>query len=214
MRRTSTTTNALLGLLGLRPNWSSAELAAPLARNLRFFWPRAESRTYAALRGLESDGLARTTAEPMGPVRNRTRYAISAAGRRRLRAWLASPPRATVLECEPLLRVLLGHLGTPDQVATAVEQIRIDAEAIRDVGRTVGQEYMTGAAPFQDHVQTRALVFDFLTSWSTMLNDWAERSSKTLAAWPDQSPEQRERSALQTIRANLAEIKDQAADPD
>jgi hypothetical protein len=109
--------------------------------------------------------------------------------------------------------VLLGHLGTTDQVAAAVEQIRSDAKAIRDVGRTVGEEYMTGAAPFQAHVQTRALVFDFLTSWSTMLNDWAERSSKTLAAWPDQSPEERERSALQTTAANLAELKDQPADP-
>jgi hypothetical protein len=146
----------------------------------------------------------------MGPLRHRTRYVISAAGRRQLQAWLASPPRATVLECEPLLRVLLGQLGTTDQVKAAVEQIRIDAEAIREVGRTVGQEYVTGNAPFQDHVQSRALVFDFLTSWSTMLNDWAERSSKTLAAWPDQSPEQRERSALQTIRANLDELKEPA----
>ena len=213
MRRTSTTANALLGLLGLRPNWSSAELAAQLARNLRFFWPRAESRTYAALLALESDGLARTTAEPIGPLRNRTRYAITAGGRRQLQAWLASPPRATVLECEPLLRVLLGHLGTTDQVVAAVEQIRTDAEAIRDVGRTVGQEYVIGAAPFQDHVQTRALVFDFLTSWSTMLNDWAERSSRTLAAWPDQTPEERTRSALRAIGANLAELKDRPAEP-
>jgi PadR family transcriptional regulator, regulatory protein AphA len=109
--------------------------------------------------------------------------------------------------------VLLGQLGTTDQVAAAVEQIRIDAEAIRDVGRTVGQEYLTGSAPFQDHVRTRALVFDFLTRWSTMLNDWAERTSKTLASWPDQSPEERQRSALQTIGANLPELTDQPAGP-
>jgi hypothetical protein len=72
---------------------------------------------------------------------------------------------------------------------------------------------MTGAAPFEDHVQTRAPAFDFLTSWFTMLNDWAEQLSMTLEAWPDQSPEQRERLALQTIRANLAELKDHPAEP-
>lgn len=47
MRRTGTTAHAILGLLALRPAWSTYELSQQLRRNMRFFWPRAESRIYA-----------------------------------------------------------------------------------------------------------------------------------------------------------------------
>ena len=45
-RRTATTANAILGLLALRKEWSTWELTKQLRRNMRFFWPRAESRIY------------------------------------------------------------------------------------------------------------------------------------------------------------------------
>ncbi|GAB3881271.1 PadR family transcriptional regulator [Terrabacter terrigena] len=203
MRRTSTTTNALLGLLGLRHTWSSSELTAQIARNMRFFWPRAESRIYAALTVLASEGMVTSSPEPIGPRRNRTRYAITPAGRRRLKAWLASPPRPTVLECEPLLRLLFGHLGTDDQAALAVRRIRNDGERIQAAGRAIGMEFMERRAPFQEHVQMRALVFDFLASWSSMLIDWADRSQATMARWPEQSSQERHEAALAVIAARL-----------
>jgi DNA-binding PadR family transcriptional regulator len=206
MRRTSTTANALLGLLGLRRTWSSSELTAQIARSLRFFWPRAESRVYAALAELESEGLARSSLEPIGPRRNRTRYAITAPGRRRLREWLDSPPRATVLECEPLLRLLIGHLGTEQQAALAVERIRMDGEEIQAAGRGIGQGFVDGVAPFQEHVQMRALVFDFLASWSLMLTDWADRTQETMSRWPEQSAEHRRDAALAIIAARLTDL--------
>ena len=37
MRRTATTANAILGLLALRPEWSTWELTKQLRRNMRFF---------------------------------------------------------------------------------------------------------------------------------------------------------------------------------
>jgi PadR family transcriptional regulator AphA len=206
MRRTSTTTNALLGLLGLRQSWSSSELTAQIARNLRFFWPRAESRIYAALAELVSDGMARSSPEPIGPRRNRTRFAITSAGRRRLNGWLASPPRSTVLECEPLLRLLLGHLGTDEQARTAVQRIRADAEEIQAAGRGIGQGFLDGVAPFQEHVQMRALVFDFLASWSIMLTDWADRSQETISQWPEQSAQERKDAAHAIIAARLQDL--------
>src|SRR5919201_3202922 len=131
MARTSTTANALLGLLALRPRWTMWELAGQLRRNMRFFWPRAESRVYAEARRLSAEGFARAEARYTGRRRTTT-YAITAAGRRRLRRWLAQPPRPTSLECEALLRVLLADLGTHEQLLAAIEQVRIDAEAILD----------------------------------------------------------------------------------
>lgn len=66
MRRTATTANAILGLLSLRDEWSAFELTKEMRRNLRFFWPRAESRVYDELRRLEDAGLAHSRQEHTG----------------------------------------------------------------------------------------------------------------------------------------------------
>src|SRR5215472_9353808 len=106
MRRTATTANAILGLLALRPTWSTWELTKQLRRNMRFFWPRAESQIYEEVKTLDGRRWARSRQSFVGK-RARTSYTITAAGRKELTAWLASPPRPTALECEPLLRVFL-----------------------------------------------------------------------------------------------------------
>src|SRR5919197_3588191 len=163
MARTATTANALLGLLALRREWTTWELTTQLRRNMRFFWPRAESRILAELKRLNRDGLVRARREMVGR-RPRTVYAITAKGRRHLAAWLEAPPRATTLESEPVLRVLLGDLASPAAIRRALDQVERDAHEVLDVGRTVAAEYEAGTAPFQDQVQVRALVFDYLTT--------------------------------------------------
>jgi PadR family transcriptional regulator AphA len=203
--RTSITSNALLGLLELRPSWSTWELVGQVRRNLRFFWPRAESRVYEEARRLEAGGLARAEHGYTGR-RRRTVYSITPAGRRRLRAWLDRPPRPTSLECEPLLRVLLADLGTPEQLSAAIDRVRADGEAIVAVGRTVGAEYLDGTAPFQDDVHARALVFDFLAAHALTLIGWAERAELRVAAWGEETPAQREAAAVESIRRRLAEL--------
>src|SRR6476659_536275 len=84
MRRTATTANALLGLLALRKEWSTWELTKQLRRNMRFFWPRAESRIFDEAKALVTKGLARDRQTFTGK-RPRTSYAITAAGRKELR---------------------------------------------------------------------------------------------------------------------------------
>ena len=128
---------------------------------------------------------------------------ITAAGRRALRAWLATPPRPTSLECEPLLRVFLADFTTPEQLRAALDQVRADGEAILDVGRVVGPEYLAGTAPFQDQLHVRAFVLDFLSHFARMLIDWAERTETVLDAHPDPTSPQRRQAALDTIATNL-----------
>jgi len=202
-RRTATTANAILGLLALRKEWSTWELATQLRRNMRFFWPRAESRIFEEAKALVTKGLARDRQSFTGN-RARTSYAITAAGRKHLQEWLATPPKETALECEPLLRVLLGHLGTDGQLRVAVDQVRADGHAILDVGRVVGPEYIAGTAPFQDQVVRRAFVLDFLSHHARMLIDWADRTERTLDRLAGVSDEERTSVALETIRNNLA----------
>ncbi len=202
MPRTATTANAILGLLALRPRWASYEITKQLRRNMRFFWPRAESRIYDETKGLVAKGYARIEREHVGR-RARTVYSITPAGRRALREWLATPPKGTALECEPLLRVFLSDLSTRTHFDGALEQVRRDARAILDVGRVVGPEYLSGTAPFQDQVHVRAFVFDFLSHHALMLLEWADRTEAALGAWT-RTPEDRAELACRMIAGTLA----------
>lgn len=204
MRRTATTANAILGLLALRREWSTWELTKQLRRNMRFFWPRAESQIYEEAKGLVGKALARDRQTFTGK-RARTSYAITAAGRKQLARWLATPPKATTLECEPLLRVFLGTLGTDADLRAAVAQVRTDGTAVLEVGRVVGPEYLSGTAPFQDQVVVRALVLDFLSHHARMLIGWADRTDAILDTWPTATKEERVAQALHIIRDNLAQ---------
>jgi len=202
-RRTATTAHALLGLLALRPEWSTWDLTKQLRRNMRFFWPRAESQIYEEAKSLVARGWARDRRSFTGE-RPRTTYAITAAGRRALGAWLSSSPKPTSLECEPLLRVFLADFGSAEQVHAALDQMRADGHAILDIGRIVGAEYLAGTAPFQDQLHVRALVLDFLSHHARMLIDWADRTQAILEAHPDPASNSRRKAALATIAANLA----------
>ena len=165
---------------------------------MRFFWPRAESRIYAEAKSLVERGWATAETVSYGR-RSRTLYSITAAGSTALQSWLGTPARATTLECEPLLRIFLGAIAGPEVMHTSLDQIRTDADAILAVGRRVSAEYLEGTAPFQDHVQVRAFVFDFLSSYALMLHQWADRTQTTLDQWPTRTEHQRVRDALQTI---------------
>jgi DNA-binding PadR family transcriptional regulator len=201
-KRTATTANAILGLLALRPAWSTYSITKQLRRNMRFFWPRVESRIYDEARQLIERGQARAYEEQVGR-RPRTVYSITPEGQQTLREWLATPPSATKLECEPLLRIFLADLCTQEQLHAALEQVRADADAILSVGRVVGPEYIEGVAPFQDQVHVRALVFDFLWNHAKMLEQWADRTEMAIERWNVLSPAEKAEAALATIQRNL-----------
>lgn len=203
MRRTATTANAILGLLALRPAFSSYALTKQLRRNMRFFWPRAESRIYDEAKQLVAKGLATVQRERVGPEKTRAVYTIAPAGRQTLRRWLATPPRATALECEPLLRIFLADFCTREQLLVALNQVKADANAILEVGQVVGPEYLQGRAPFQDQVHVRALVFDFLWNHAMMLRHWADRTETMISHWDEMLPAERTEAALTLIQSNL-----------
>jgi PadR family transcriptional regulator AphA len=205
MHRTATTGNAILGLLALRESWSTWELRNQLRRNMRFFWPRAESRILAELKRLDRDGLAKAHREMQGH-RPRTTYKITKKGRRQLQEWLATPPRGTTLESEPLLRVLLGQLGTRGQLERAIAQVEADAAALMEVAQTVADEYLSGTAPFQDHVDHRAFVFDYLATHADGMRGWAERTRTAIDDWPAISDDERRDRALTLIEKRRAAL--------
>ena len=176
-------------------------------------WPRegheAEPTSpFSTLRAetsrLEQKGLAHAQRSFTGR-RRRTVYAISDAGRRVVDEWLATPPRPTSLEAEPVLRVVLSDLGTRDQLFAALEQIRRDAEAILDVGRVVAPEYLKGTAPFQDQVHVRAFLFDFLSHFAFTLSDWANRTEAQVKRWEALDDAERSSEAVALIARVMQE---------
>src|SRR5205807_1386136 len=129
----------------------------------------------------------------------RTVYRITPAGRRQVRAWMASPPRVMTLESEALLRVLLADLGTVEDLRRAVQSIASDAHNMTVVGQMVAEEYLSGSAPFQDDVHVRALVFDFLQGFAANAADWASRAEAYIDHWSELEDDGRASAGLDLI---------------
>ena len=125
----TTTSFAVLGLLALR-EWTTYELAQQMERSFGHVWPRAERRIYDEPKRLVAAGLATSEARPQGKRRS-TVYAITAAGRAELTAWLATPPAPASLEFEGLLRVLLADQGDLTSLRAALHAVRAHADDAR-----------------------------------------------------------------------------------
>jgi PadR family transcriptional regulator AphA len=194
------TTAALLGQLAWREQ-TPYELTKAMGRNIRFFWPRAESHIYREVKRLVELGLAE--AEPGATGRRpRTTYAITDAGREALVDWLATSPGGTALENEPLLRLFLASSGTRADMLAAIAKAREDARAMLAIADGIAEEYLEHRHEFQDQVHIRQFTFDYLFNWATLTVEWADRAEAELNRWRDvrPSPAKHER-ALERIRS-------------
>jgi DNA-binding PadR family transcriptional regulator len=194
----TTTQSALLGMLSLR-SWGSYELVKEMGRNLRYFWPRAESRIYAELNRLKGEKLA-TSKESSTGERSRQTWSISATGRHALKAWLRGESGETTLQCEDLLRIFLAQPEDTRTLASSIQRIRAEAEELSALANIIAHEYQTSTAPFQERVRARALVFDFLASWAHMRIEWAKRAQAYLAKLEDLDASAGDRVAVEHIR--------------
>jgi DNA-binding PadR family transcriptional regulator len=193
------TSFAILGQLA----WGEAttyELVKAMGRNLRYMWPRAESRIYDEAKRLTAAGLA-VAHEGRTGRRRSTTYAITAAGRNALRDWLATSPEGISLEHGPLMRVLLGREGRREDLLAAAAATREHAETMLGIGNAVAEEYLAGDHPQQEELHLRALTFDYLYRWALFNREWADRTEAELRRWRDTEPSAaKHRRALDRIR--------------
>jgi PadR family transcriptional regulator, regulatory protein AphA len=183
VRKLTATSYAILGLLGLRP-WSAYELTKQVRRSLHFCWPRAETRIYQEPKNLVEHGLVKATTTANGR-RSRTEYAITAKGRKALRAWLgerSAPPR---LESEALLRLFFAEHGTKDDLLATLTDLETQAVALRRQAVDQGAEYLGGTAPFPERLPILALVGRFTLDHTTLVADWARWARSEVERWPD-----------------------------
>ena len=181
MRKLTTTSYAILGLLALRP-WSAYELTKQVRRSLRFCWPRAETRLYQEPKNLVEHGLATATVTASGR-RSRTVYAITGEGRTALRRWLGEPSAPPRLESEALVRLFFAEHGTKQSLLATLSELETQAGALRAQAVAQGAEYLADEAPFPERIHLLALMGKFTLEHTALVAEWARWARTEVEGW-------------------------------
>jgi DNA-binding PadR family transcriptional regulator len=121
----NSTAAALLGLLHERP-MTGGELVAAAKDRFGAFWSVTRSQVYRELPGLASAGYVRPG--KLGP-RAAQPYAITAAGKRAFRTWLAEPTGSDHARNPLVLRLGFGAHHASGQLKQLVEDARVQHQA-------------------------------------------------------------------------------------
>ena len=179
----STTSYAVLGLLAVRP-WTTHELVQQVDRSLRRLWPRAQSKLYEEPKKLAAHGYARAADDSVGG-RRRTRYTITAKGRRALAAWLAQPGDGPVFECEQLVKIHFADSGTKADVLANLEATREWVLEQNEENLATARAYLEGHGAFPQRAALNQLIGVFLAEYYATIARWVDWATRTAEAWPD-----------------------------
>ena len=205
MRKLTATSYAILGLLGVR-SWSAYELTKQVRRSLHFCWPRAETRLYQEPKNLVEHGLVKATTTVNGR-RSRTEYAITAKGRKALRAWLGEPSAPPRLESEALLRLFFAEHGTKDGLLATLEELEEQALALRQQAVEQAAEYLAGTAPFPERIHILGLVGRFTLDHTALVAEWARWARTEVERWPDVASGEVSPEVVRAFQAALTELE-------
>ena len=183
MKKLTTTSYAILGLLALRP-WSAYELSQQMRRYVGEFWPRAERGIYDEPKHLVAHGFASATDERQGR-RSRTVYAITPGGRRAYQAWLAEASAPPQLESEAVLRIAFAEHGTKRAALDTLAGFRAHAQERRRFVTDVARPYVEGRGAYPDRVHTISLIMRFYADYFELLDAWAAWAAGEIEAWGD-----------------------------
>ena len=179
----STTSYAILGLLAVKP-WTTHELVVQVDRSLRRIWPRAQSKLYEEPKKLVAHGYARATDDAVGR-RPRTRYTITATGRRALASWLSQPGDGPVLECEQLVKIHFADSGTKADVRANLAAMRAWVLEQNEENLATARAYLEGHGAFPERAALNQLGGRFLTEFYVTVARWVDWASRVVEAWPD-----------------------------
>lgn len=120
---------AVLGILSFDEELSGYDVKRWADQSLAYFyWAPSHSQIYAELRRLESLGLANSRVEQTHAAKSRRLYAVTDAGRARMREWADEiAPESVVLKHPVLLRVWAAHNGQLSRLRGVLEEHRRDA---------------------------------------------------------------------------------------
>ena len=179
----TTTSYAILGLLAVKP-WTTHELVRQVDRSLRRLWPRAQSKLYEEPKKLVAHGLARATDDSVGR-RRRTRYTITAKGRRALAAWLQQPGEGPVLEFEQLLKISFADSGSKADIVANLQATRAWVLEQNEENLATARAYKEGRGAFPERAALNQLPGRFLTEFYATVARWVQWASEVVENWPD-----------------------------
>jgi DNA-binding PadR family transcriptional regulator len=202
-------------------SWTGYELTQQVRRSLRFVWPTSEGHLYREQKKLVSLGWARVTEEPAGR-RTRQRYTITAAGRRALRAWLATEPEEPHLQVEGVLRAFYADHAGPQELAASMRATASSAEQMLGELRGFVDDYLAPGGPlemlegtvppgefggrqaFPERLHSVALALDVTTRLLETIEDFFTTTAAEVDGWPgtaDPALTPATRQRLERIRA-------------
>jgi PadR family transcriptional regulator AphA len=179
----TTTSYAILGLLAVKP-WTTHELVVQVDRSLRRIWPRAQSKLYEEPKKLVAHGYARASDDAVGR-RPRTRYTITAKGRRALAAWLSQPGDGPVLECEQLVKIHFADSGSKADVQANLDAMRAWVLDQNEENLAAARAYREGRGPFPERAALNQLPGRFLADFYVTIARWVSWANQVVEAWPD-----------------------------
>jgi PadR family transcriptional regulator AphA len=179
----TTTSYAILGLLAVKP-WTTHELVQQVEHSLRRFWPRAQSKLYEEPKKLVAHGYARAADDSVGR-RRRTRYTITAKGRRALAVWLQEPGDGPILEFEQLLKISFTDSGTKEDIVVNLAATRTWVLDQNAENLATARAYLEGRGAFPERAALNQLAGRFLTDFYVMVAHWVAWASQVVDQWPD-----------------------------
>jgi DNA-binding PadR family transcriptional regulator len=115
---------AILGLLSMQSHLSGYDLRKAVQNSIGFFWGESYGQIYPALKRLTADGLIEPVKQRPERKKRRQEYAITEAGRARLREWLALPFHNDPPRNEFLLKFFFGGEAGPDVALAHLREVQ------------------------------------------------------------------------------------------
>jgi PadR family transcriptional regulator, regulatory protein AphA len=130
-KRTSSSTEALLGLLSIEP-MSGYDLGQAIRASIGYFWNESYGQIYPNLKSLEANGCVARKLEKQKGRPDRQIYSITKKGRQRLEAWLSVEPQPEIPRNELLLKLFFGAQSSAQILIGHVTQMAEREQAILD----------------------------------------------------------------------------------
>ncbi|MGA2349253.1 MAG: PadR family transcriptional regulator [Terracidiphilus sp.] len=114
----------ILGMLSFGRNASGYEIHKAIEENFGSFWGESYGQIYPALKRLSTEGLIEPCKPASAPKKRRQEYALTDAGRARLREWLALPFQNDPPRNEFLLKLFFGREAAPGVSLAHVRELQ------------------------------------------------------------------------------------------
>lgn len=168
--------HALLGLINYRPS-NGYQLKEMFKKSVHFFWNATLPQIYRTLAQMEAAGWVTSSMDHRDGKPSRRIYAITNAGKKELREWLAASPEASSPREIMMIKVFL---ASETDIDTFIQQIK----RWRDHHIAVLKKYRQDVAPMIEEKSSVKALADSAPYWRMTL-DFGIRRTEAAIAWCD-----------------------------